>query len=355
MSFQVAEDSVKWLLKNCEIYEQIFNQKKNPTIFFFGGEPTLMWEEIIEPLVLKYPNINYSITTNGFALDNNRIDFLSKNNFSVLLSMDGEEYTQNYNRKNNSFNKLDQTIPYLLEKVKTVNFRGTIIPDTCEHTFQNIQYAQLKGFKKCFFTIDIFSHWDESSKEKLEFELKKYTLAYINSFVNKKDLINFTPFTNMITMILKQQMGLLDNIANEYKCGLGNGYGSIDFKGDIFTCQEILTNDNYNNKFKIGNIYTDIDFNSLKNLRDEYVNEKPVINEISPNKCIDCPLKFCCKKKTCQANNILCTNNCLIQSDNQCWWNLLLYRCALLSISILQDLPNFQEYMKQIILNEKEV
>jgi hypothetical protein len=33
-----------------------------------------MWEEIIEPLVLKYPNINYSITTNGFALDNNRID-----------------------------------------------------------------------------------------------------------------------------------------------------------------------------------------------------------------------------------------------------------------------------------------
>jgi sulfatase maturation enzyme AslB (radical SAM superfamily) len=59
MSFQIADDTCKWLLSN----------SNTPQIFFFGGEPTLRWDDIIVPLVEKYPEIEYSITTNGFVLD----------------------------------------------------------------------------------------------------------------------------------------------------------------------------------------------------------------------------------------------------------------------------------------------
>ena len=341
MPFQIADDTCKWLLSN----------SNTPQVFFFGGEPTLRWDDIVVPLVEKYPEIEYSITTNGFVLDKEKIDFLSKHNFSVMLSMDGNELTQSYNRNSNSFKHLDLIIPYLLEKIPLINFRGTIIPDTCMYTFENICYAYNKGFKTCYFTINIFEEWSTEDRLMLEEEIKKFTLAYINSWVNNKEFINFTPFSDMIKLLVKKELNLLDNEVNIYKCGLGRGYGAIDYKGDIYTCQEIVTYRENNEKFRIGNIYTGLNKDNLNNLSREIVNDLPVVNNMT--ECGECPLKFCCKKNTCQVNNFICNQHCLIQSENQCWWNLLLYKYAALSISILQNHPNFQKYMEDIIL-EKE-
>jgi uncharacterized protein len=96
MSLQVAQDALNWISNNAE-----GNKKKS--IFFFGGEPMLRFDDLIKPLVEKNPDFQYSITTNGSLLTKERIDFLAKNNFSVMLSMDGNEETQNYNRHENSF------------------------------------------------------------------------------------------------------------------------------------------------------------------------------------------------------------------------------------------------------------
>ena len=341
MSFKVADDACQWLLKNTE----------KPSIFFFGGEPTLRWDDIIVPIVQKYPNFKYSITTNGFVLDKQKINFLADNDFSVMLSMDGNKETQEYNRSINSFEKLDSMIPYLLEKLPNVNFRGTIIPFTCQNTFKNICYAFNKGFNQCYFTINIFEKWNEEDRLVLEEEIKKFTLAYINSFVNDKNFIHLIPFDNMIELLIKNELNILDNTVNIYKCGLGNGYGAIDYKGDIYTCQEIVTYRENNHQFKIGNIYSGMNYDALEYLSNSIVNDLPVVND--SEECGNCPLKFCCKKNTCQVNNFICNNHCLIQSENQCWWNKLLYKYASLSISILQNHSNFQKYMENIIL-EKE-
>ena len=283
MSFQVANDACQWLLKNTE----------TPSIFFFGGEPTLRWDDIIVPIVQKYPNFKYSITTNGFVLDKQKIDFLADNDFSVMLSMDGNKETQEYNRSINSFEKLDSMIPYLLEKIPNVNFRGTIIPATCKNTFENICYAFNKGFISCYFTINIFEKWSIEDRAILEKEIKKFVLAYINSFVNNKDFINLTPFSNMVELIIKNELGILDNAVNMYKCGLGNGYGAIDYKGDIYTCQEIVTYRENNHQFKIGNIYSEMNYDALEYLSNCIVNDLPVVND--SGECGNCPLKFCCK------------------------------------------------------------
>ena len=115
MPFEIADDTVKWLNKNKEEYKNINGYyPKDSSVFFFGGEPTLRWYDLIVPLVEKYPNEKYSITTNGYLLDKDKIDFMKEHNFSVMLSMDGNEATQNYNRKEGSFQKLDEMIPYLL-------------------------------------------------------------------------------------------------------------------------------------------------------------------------------------------------------------------------------------------------
>lgn len=106
-----------------------------------------------------------------------------------------------------------------------------------------------------------------------------------------------------------------------------------------------------NHQFKIGNIYSGMNYDALDHLSNSIVNDLPVVND--SEECGNCPLKFCCKKNTCQVNNFICNNHCLIQSENQCWWNKLLHKYASLSISILQNHPNFQKHMENIIL-EKE-
>lgn len=349
MPFKVADDAVQWLLSNVEKTAQLFStQNLRPQIFFFGGEPTLEWDTIIIPIVEKYKDtISYSITTNGFLLDEEKIDFLKENNFAVMLSMDGNEKTQSYNRNKDSFEKLDKMIPYLLDQIPSTVFRGTIIPATCEHTFDNILYAHNKGFKNCYFTINVFENWNEIDREKLELEMKKFTLAYINFFVNETNLINLTSFSSMLELIVKKEVGVLDNSINIYKCGLGNGYGAVDYKGDIYTCQEIVSRIDKNDIFCIGNIYSGININKQESLCNRIVNDLPMVNNYT--NCENCPLIFCCKKNTCQTNNYLCHNHFLIQSYNACWWNQLLYKCAGLSISLLQNHPNFQEYMKNIV------
>lgn len=330
-------------LETAEIAIKRFNPEE---IFFFGGEPTLCWDDIIVPLVSKYSNLNYGITTNGSLLDKEKIDFLSKHDVAVMLSMDGDRKTQDYNRHEGSFGKLDSIIPYLLEKVPKIQFRGTIIPDTCYLTYENISYAQEKGFKSCYFTINIFEDWTPENWRVLYKQIEIYAYYFAKSFVDKTPIINFTPLTSMITLLVKQELGLLDNQINKYKCGLGEGYLAINSKGDIYPCQEAA----YSDHFCIGSLSTGIDLARQSTIQEEMVNDIPIINNKDCN-CDKCHLQFCCKKNTCQVNNYLCNNHCLIQSKNACLWNLLLYHKATLIISLLEKHPDFQEYMIGGIIN----
>ncbi len=97
MSFDVAKKSVDLLYEKSK-YEPALS------ITFYGGEPLVNFD-IIKKTV-EYANsrfelkkINYNITTNASLLDDDIIDFFIKNNFFVLISLDGNEKTQNYHRK----------------------------------------------------------------------------------------------------------------------------------------------------------------------------------------------------------------------------------------------------------------
>lgn len=332
-----------------EIAELAIERFSPEEVCFFGGEPTLQWNDVIVPLVSKYPDRNYSITTNGWLLNNEKIDFLAEHNMAVMLSMDGDRETQDYNRREGSFGKLDSMIPYLLDKVDKVQFRGTIIPDTCYLTYENISYAQSKGFKSCYFTVNIFEKWSEEKWKMLDEQIEIYAYNFVKSFIDKTSIINFTPLTSMITLLVKQELGLLDNQVNIYKCGLGEGYVAINHEGNIYTCQEAASSDAHKH-FYLGNLTTGIDPKRQTMLQNEMVNDLPIVNNRDYS-CDTCPLSFCCKKNTCQVNNYICNNHCLIQSKNTCSWNLMLYKYACLIISLLENHPDFQEYMLGGIIN----
>ena len=88
-------------------------------ISFYGGEPLLNFsliEEIVEYIENRKNNINrkfsYSITTNAVLLPL-YIDFFVKNNFNIMISLDGDECSDSYRidiKGRPSFNQVYQNI-----------------------------------------------------------------------------------------------------------------------------------------------------------------------------------------------------------------------------------------------------
>ena len=76
MTLDVAKDAAKWLYNNAIESSKIQEKEVIPTIGFFGGEPTLMWDSIIVPLIswIEEQNwkFNFGITSNS-VLDASKI------------------------------------------------------------------------------------------------------------------------------------------------------------------------------------------------------------------------------------------------------------------------------------------
>ena len=95
MTLDVAKQAVHFILNNLEKKNKKFNKNERASITYFGGEPMLMWDEIIVPLTNyirenNYP-INLSITTNGTLLNEEKIIYLKNKEIFPLLSIDGNK------------------------------------------------------------------------------------------------------------------------------------------------------------------------------------------------------------------------------------------------------------------------
>jgi uncharacterized protein len=67
-------------------------------IELWGGEPFLYWETmkyLAESLHARYPKAVFNVVTNGTLLDDEKIDWLDKFDFSVAVSHDGPGHKQN--------------------------------------------------------------------------------------------------------------------------------------------------------------------------------------------------------------------------------------------------------------------
>lgn len=112
---------------------------KNTYISFYGGEPLLNMNFIYEVVdwisnhKLIQCNFIFSMTTNGILLDKH-IDYLVKYNFSILISLDGDEINNSYridHAGNPSFNQVYKNIKYIQNKYpdffnRNVNFNAVL-------------------------------------------------------------------------------------------------------------------------------------------------------------------------------------------------------------------------------------
>ena len=357
MTYNVAKDAVDWLIKNKRWKNEHGFPNEKVEIIYFGGEPTLLWDEIIMPLTQyafdTYPNeIHFNITTNGTLLNEERIRFMAKYDIYPLLSIDGAPETQNYNRPCHNSNQLSfdlvkDNIPILLKYFPNTTFRSTINERTVAHTFENYIFAQYMGFKNIYMMPNGRAHWSEENLTTLKEEFKRIYMYIITCFEEGHyPPIAFSPINDSFRRIKEYNMEILypkQHENNVKRCGLGTVMGSIGYNGNIYGCQEQDSKEK-ESKFYLGNIYQGgIDKNKHeKFFRDFYdSNYSCEIKEY----CDTCPLALLCHGLNCPSTSYDLFQDFGMNNYVNCYWLRLMYEQAIITLKYLDQNPVFRQYL----------
>lgn len=363
MTYEVAKDTVDFfneiiLKKNPEYKDvrdltDILDDKGKPKfrygINFFGGEPLLMWDQIIVPLTNYIKSNHFPITlgmtSNCILLDDKKIEFMKENDIYLLFSIDGAKETQDYNRpchnsQVSSFDILEPKLEKIAREFDTT-FRSTLIPETCHHMMENILFAKSKGFKNYFACPDDFSNWAEEDILTLEKEIYKASLYYIDCYKSKeslREMISFSPLDKELNVLKKLKSRVNANDEHRFgrqMCGLGTGGFAVNYEGAIFGCQELPSRGYENNLHYIGNIYTGYNKKAFEKLLHNYRDNELTCED--PELCKSCYYRFICSDGFCHANGYLKFGNEYTKSKIRCVWDNLLIKYALFVSETLKE------------------
>lgn len=368
MDLTTAKQAIDFVVKN---YQNSTREKDKINISYFGGEPTLLWDEIIVPLTIwaeeKYGDlISFAITTNGTLLNEQRILFLKQHNIYPLLSIDGSEEVQNYNRPcrdgSPSFPLVFKNIPYLLENFPNTTFRATINQETCNKVFDSYLFATKMGFKNIFLCPNAREEWSEENISLLEKEIEKIFIYHTNCYQNNIDPIYFSLIDRTFEKILSHDIICFTKEINEraitrsaIRCGLGSGSASIGYDGKIYGCQEQDSRDT-NDLFYIGDIYQGIDIHRHSILLEKYTKKSAIICE-NEELCLTCPLKEACLNDICPSVSWDRFNNLLIKPTIDCKFSIMLFKNCRTMMKVLVEENNllFKDYLDRVYKHMEDV
>lgn len=296
MDYETGKRAIDFLIERS-------GDRKFLEVDFFGGEPSLNFgtvEKLVEYARSQEEPHNkkfrFTVTTNGVHLTDEMIDFINKEMYNVVLSIDGRKEVNDrmrvrvdgsgsYDRIIPNFKKLVDKRP----KNKDWYVRGT-------YTKYNLDFSNdvMHLYDLGFDQISVEPVMADPSEPYAITEadlpriFKEYEILSekIQKIRDKGKFINFFHF--MID--LDQGPCAIKRLRG---CGSGNEYVSVTPDGDIYPCHQFVGI----TEFKMGNLYDGTFNEEMKDMfAHAHVYNKP--------ECKKCWAKFYCSGG-CNANNYI--------------------------------------------------
>ena len=292
MPFEVGKAAIDFLLEKSV-------GRENLEVDFFGGEPLMNFDvvkQIVEYARSKeeeyHKNFRFTITTNGMLLDDDTIDYINKEMYNVVLSIDGRKEVNDRMRvRVDGSGCYDRILPKFKKLVdgrgdKEYYVRGTYTKYNLDFS-EDVMHLYEAGFDEI--SVEPVIESPEEAYAITEEDLDQIYAEYdklvdrIGAIRKSGKHINFFHF--MIDLdqgpcVIKRLRG----------CGSGNEYVSITPDGDIYPCHQFVGHDEY----KMGNIEEGTFNNDIKKeFAGCHVYSKPA--------CQECWARFYCSGG-CAAN-----------------------------------------------------
>lgn len=364
ITFETTKQAIDWLyrvwLKRIGLMEQGLTKDNLPSLTFFGGEPMLRWDDIIVPALEYISNVinpkikkiypegymGVNITTNGTLLTPDRVRILKLYNCPLLLSIDGNKETQDFNRPlrtgGSSFDLVEKNIPSILHYFPGTTFRSTITPATVDKLYDNFMFAVESGFTNYFATPNKYEPWTEEDLKILREQMHKIGMTILY-FIMEEHPISFS----LLDSVLIHQFSKNKKTTTIHKCGLGTQTISVGADGNLYGCQEEASQEN--TIYHIGHLSTGIDKEKHINLL-EKITAKGTISSKTRD-CSKCPCQNYCSGNYCTVSNLATTGDPLMCDEIECEWKNILHDTATLMLyqAELENSDYFIQYMLNLV------
>ncbi len=288
------EESTAIKLIDFAYNDAILNHQKNATISFYGGEPLLhkgliylVVEHCKKQLGVKF---DFKMTTNGWYLDEDFINYAVENNFDIALSVDGVKNAHDKHRVTKegqkTFDKVAGVAKNLLLQLPDSSAMMTVNPDTACSLFESVQYLEHLGFNTIAATPNFQADWKDF--DLLKEEYVKISEWYYDKLISGSN-IRFPLFDNKL-------INNVTGVIQENKCIPGKYRMSIDTDGGIYPCIQYVRF----NRYEFGRISDDIIFDKKK--------ADQIISEYNIEACRGCALNERCDNN-CGCRNLLLSDN----------------------------------------------
>ena len=327
MPFEVGKAAIDFLLEKSV-------GRENLEVDFFGGEPLMNFyvvKQIVEYARSKeeeyHKNFRFTITTNGMLLDDDTIDYINKEMYNVVLSIDGRKEVNDRMRvRVDGSGCYDRILPKFKKLVdgrgdKEYYVRGTYTKYNLDFS-EDVMHLYEAGFDEI--SVEPVIESPEEAYAITEEDLDQIYAEYdklvdrIGAIRKNGKHINFFHF--MIDLdqgpcVIKRLRG----------CGSGNEYVAITPDGDIYPCHQFVGHDEY----KMGNIEEGTFNNDIKKeFAGCHVYSKPA--------CQECWARFYCSGG-CNANNFVFNGDIHKAYELSCKIQRKRIECAIL-MKVLEQL-----------------
>lgn len=369
MTLQTAKDSADFFYNNYiyKLEHKMINEFEYPELNFFGGEPTLLWDDIIVPLTQyikdKYgKKFKLGITSNCTLLSKERVDFLFKNNISLLTSVDGDKNTQDLTRPcqdktKSSFDMVMKNLPYILEVFPHSVFRATLNQENVSKMFENYLWAEQLGFRNYFFSPNEREKWSNENLEILKEQVSNIfyqnTLYFLNNLTPPLMSSQIDDGYRHAIMLINHNLNNIEHSKIQEvpmeRCGIGTGTCSINYEGKIFCCQEQDSRNDTNDIFCIGDIYNGIDVEKQKKITKMYLEPHERTCE-DPAFCEECKNINTCYGDICPSTCADIFHNFYTKTKIICYFKNLFTNNALAQMQLMSELNNetFFNYLRNL-------
>ncbi len=296
MDLETGKRAIDFLIKNS--YGRKFLE-----VDFFGGEPSMNFDVVKQ--VVAYAReqeklhdkvFRFTTTTNGMHLTDDMIDFINKEMYNVVLSIDGRKEVNDRMRVRvdgtGSYDLITKNFKRLVDKRsndKDWYVRGTYTKYNLDFS-NDVMHLYDLGFEQ----ISVEPVMAEATEDYAitEADLPKIFKEYEVLAQKITKIRESGRFINFFHFMLDLDQGPCA-IKRLRGCGCGNEYVAVTPDGDIYPCHQFVGIDEY----KMGSLYDgSFDLEMKNDFAKAHVYTKP--------ECKKCWAKFYCSGG-CNANNYM--------------------------------------------------
>lgn len=312
-----------------EAMQNIPQNGSSQTIAFFGGEPLIAWDRVIFTVNFareRFIKPRFSLTTNATLLTNEMVEFFARNQFSLIISIDGPEHLHDAMRPCSDGSGSYKKVIAALKKIS--EYPELAARTTLRGTFD--------GSNKHAHLLERVKHLNELSAEyslgnvsvepadvsegcatgsvpvKPTESLYEEYLDLAEWFASEKVKNNNPKFHHFAVRIDR----LKSRRPAPSECGAGVGYFACTPDGELHACHRLGC--------KVGTAEEGINMRSQAPWRDNRIYAR--------NNCSDCWLRHVCGGG-CRLNSINKCGNIKEPDPLGCWLTEVCTECAAFILS----------------------